>query len=461
MSLLSSDRIRSIGALTAVGDEGTNVMYRPILATLAVTGVILGGVAGVASANENPSSLLAAPPVDVRAEPAAASGIDPFVPPGQGGQGAVLIARTPGVVSGNTPGLYGGTLENACDSSSMVAFLYQNPDRGRAFAAAEGIAPTGVADFVAGLTPVTLRSDTAVTNNGFANGSATPFQAVLQAGTAVLVDKFGMPRARCACGNPLESSQGSGGPANYTGDTWAGLSSDQVSEISPSATPINEFELVTPTNGTIGRPTGSHGDHDNGGHHGGSTGTSGSTGTTGGTTSGTTGTTSGTTGTTSGTTGNGGGGTTTGTTGNGGGGTTTGTTGNGGGGTTTGTTGNGGGGTTTGTTGTTSGTTGTTSGTTGTTTGTTAATTGTTGTTSGTTGTTSGTTGTTSGTTSGTTGTTGTTSSTTGTTSGTTGTTSGTTGTTSGTTGTTSGTTGTTSGTTGTTGTAGGGDCVV
>ncbi|MDT7741181.1 MAG: hypothetical protein QOE59_259, partial [Actinomycetota bacterium] len=290
-------------------------MYRPILATLAVTGMILGGVVGVASTNETPSSSLAAPPIDVRAEPAAAPGVDPFAPPGRGGPGAVLVARAAGVVSGNTPGLYGGTMENACDSSSMVAFLYQNPDRGRAFAAAEGIAPAGVADYVAGLTPVTLRSDTAVTNNGFTNGSATPFQAVLQAGSAVLVDKFGVPRARCACGNPLESPQGAGGPANYTGDRWAGLSSDQVSEISPSATPINEFELVTPTNGTIGRPTGSHGDHDNGGHHGGTTGTTGSTGGTTGTTGGSTGST-GSTGGSTGSTGSTGGSTgTTGSTG--------------------------------------------------------------------------------------------------------------------------------------------------
>jgi hypothetical protein len=35
------------------------------------------------------------------------------------------------------------------------------------------------------------------------NGRATSFGSVLQAGTAVLVDKYGHPVARCRCGNPL------------------------------------------------------------------------------------------------------------------------------------------------------------------------------------------------------------------------------------------------------------------
>ena len=71
-------------ALTSIGDEEPHVMYRPILATLAVTGMILGGVVGVASANETPASSLVAPPGDVRAEPAAAPGLDPFAPAARG-----------------------------------------------------------------------------------------------------------------------------------------------------------------------------------------------------------------------------------------------------------------------------------------------------------------------------------------------------------------------------------------
>ena len=63
--------------------------------------------------------------------------------------------------------------------------------------------PEQVGPFLGSLTPVTLRTDTAVTNHGFRDGSATAFQSVLQAGTGVLVDAQGLPRVRCYCGNPL------------------------------------------------------------------------------------------------------------------------------------------------------------------------------------------------------------------------------------------------------------------
>lgn len=56
----------------------------------------------------------------------------------------VSVARTSGVVSGDRPGLYGGTRQNACDSAAMVAFLQTNPDQAAAFAAVEGIAPAAI-----------------------------------------------------------------------------------------------------------------------------------------------------------------------------------------------------------------------------------------------------------------------------------------------------------------------------
>jgi hypothetical protein len=40
---------------------------------------------------------------------------------------------------------------------------------------------------------VILQRDTRVTNHGFRNGRATPTQSILQAGTAVLVDEYGVP----------------------------------------------------------------------------------------------------------------------------------------------------------------------------------------------------------------------------------------------------------------------------
>ena len=43
-----------------------------------------------------------------------------------------------------------------------------------------------------------------MTNHGYRDGVARPFQATLEAGTSVLVDEDGIARARCACGNPLD-----------------------------------------------------------------------------------------------------------------------------------------------------------------------------------------------------------------------------------------------------------------
>ncbi|GHF01088.1 hypothetical protein GCM10018785_74850 [Streptomyces longispororuber] len=57
--------------------------------------------------------------------------------------------------------------------------------------------------YLRGLTPVVPRADTRVTGHGCRDGRATGHQAVLQARTAVLVDDRGLPRVRCACGNPL------------------------------------------------------------------------------------------------------------------------------------------------------------------------------------------------------------------------------------------------------------------
>lgn len=112
--------------------------------------------------------------------------------------GDVIYADHPG----NTSGLYGGTLNNSvCDRQAMIKFLQAHPDKGAAWARVQGITHAELPSYISGLTPVVLRSDTSVTNHGFSDGDATTLHSVLQAGTAVLVDKYGVPRARCYCGN--------------------------------------------------------------------------------------------------------------------------------------------------------------------------------------------------------------------------------------------------------------------
>ena len=115
---------------------------------------------------------------------------------------------TNGDVSGSAPGLYagrtyGGTGSNICDVEAMIRFLTYYEDRGRAWAAIQGIAFEELESYLRSLTPVFALQNLNVQMFGFKNGQSYGYDAVIAAGTAILVDDEGMPRARCACGNPL------------------------------------------------------------------------------------------------------------------------------------------------------------------------------------------------------------------------------------------------------------------
>ena len=115
---------------------------------------------------------------------------------------------TSGDVSGGAPGLYagrtyGGSGANICDVEAMIRFLTYYEDRGRAWAAIQGIAFEELESYLRSLTPVFALQNLNVQMFGFKNGQSYGYDAVIAAGTAILVDDEGMPRARCACGNPL------------------------------------------------------------------------------------------------------------------------------------------------------------------------------------------------------------------------------------------------------------------
>jgi hypothetical protein len=174
--------------------------------------------------------------------------------------GPISIAST----SGATPGLYGGTLNNSeCNKEQLVTFLEQNPDKAKAWAAIQQIEPSQIRDYVAKLTPAILSADTRVTNHGFANGQATPHQSVLQAGTAVLVDAFGAPRARCYCGNPLVPAVAQAEAASFTGPSWPAFDPGNLVAVTPSPTPLTVLQLRDTTRDAgISRPVGSDGSKD-------------------------------------------------------------------------------------------------------------------------------------------------------------------------------------------------------
>ena len=167
-------------------------------------------------------------------------------------------------VDGSTTGLYGGTERlSSCDVAQLSAFLTAHPDKGKAWAGVEGIPQSDIPSYLHSLTPVVLRADTRVTNHGFSDGAATSFQAVLQSGTAVLVDSHGVPRARCACGNPLTPPVITSDRQSYTGTAWSSFHPANVVEVRPSVTIINIIVLYDPRTGTwFGRPVGSKGGSD-------------------------------------------------------------------------------------------------------------------------------------------------------------------------------------------------------
>ena len=200
---------------------------------------------------------------EIQAEPIQTPGNNPFMPPV--GTDTPDVAPPPNVgttVSGATSGLYGGTLNNAtCDPAKLTAFLQANPDKATAWASVQGIAVADIPQYIASLTPIVLRSDTAVTNHGFANGAATTVNSVLQAGTAVLVDKYGVPRTRCMCGNPLTPPVRYSKP-RYVGATWPRFSITNITIIQQTVV-VNEFLIINLIDGKpIYRPVGGRGNND-------------------------------------------------------------------------------------------------------------------------------------------------------------------------------------------------------
>ena len=86
---------------------------------------------------------------------------------------------------------------------------------------------------------------------GFGTGAPNAFQAVLQSGTAVMVDATGTPRVKCNCGNPLSPpSSTSLAEARTVGRAWDGYSPSNVTCIR-RGTATRTFTLV---NTTTGRP---------------------------------------------------------------------------------------------------------------------------------------------------------------------------------------------------------------
>ncbi|GAA3146235.1 hypothetical protein GCM10010449_76690 [Streptomyces rectiviolaceus] len=153
-------------------------------------------------------------------------------------------------VDGSAPGLYGGTRKvGSCDVEKQAAALKKDPLKNKAFASVLDIEASAVPAYLRALTPVQLRMDTRVTNHGYRDGAPTAYQAVLQAGTAVLVDDRGVPRVRCACGNPLLPPVAQKSTPKRTGDAWPGYKASNVVVVAPATQVVNVFVMYDPKSG--------------------------------------------------------------------------------------------------------------------------------------------------------------------------------------------------------------------
>lgn len=168
---------------------------------------------------------------------------------------------TNSTVSGSTAGLYGGTQNNAsCDVEKQIKYLQSAPAKNEAFAGALGLKPGEVPAYLRSLTSVQLAYDTRVTNHGYKDGKIYPFQSVLQAGTAVMVDSYGVPKVRCKCGNPLTAPQALKDGVQTRGQTWPGYQATHAVVVKPAADPVKDFTLRDPKTGEwFKRPKGDSG----------------------------------------------------------------------------------------------------------------------------------------------------------------------------------------------------------
>ena len=87
----------------------------------------------------------------------------------------------------------------------LAQALAANPVAREAWETVLGIDAGSFAEHLDGLTPVVLLRDTTVTNHGLERARIVARSAILQRGTAVLVDETGSLQVRCVSGSPLRT----------------------------------------------------------------------------------------------------------------------------------------------------------------------------------------------------------------------------------------------------------------
>ncbi|MGW5466519.1 DUF6777 domain-containing protein [Streptomyces chartreusis] len=211
----------------------------------------------------------------VKAVAAGVPSLAPFFDENQGlgrDDPQVTAQQAPGgLQQGDTPGLYGGSEQpTVCDVVRLEEFLTDpaNDRKAQAWATALSITTAEIPGYLDRLTPVLLRHDTLVKNHDYKKGKATPFNALLQTGIAILVDEQGLPAVKCSCGNPLRPFDGDTNRIKVEFDdrneAWKGYQKSSVVAVRPATRKVEQLALVDvhePDRG-ITRPVGTTGEKD-------------------------------------------------------------------------------------------------------------------------------------------------------------------------------------------------------
>jgi hypothetical protein len=174
-------------------------------------------------------------------------------------------------VGGGATGEFGGsTKPGTCVVAKLKKFLTapENSAKAREWARVLHIGTAEIPHYIDQLTPVVLRHDTLVTNHEYKHGKAVPFNSLLQAGIAILVDQQGLPAVKCSCGNPLRPFKGNIKKTSVQfkdgNKKWSGYQQDHIVivETPPGNPEIDRLQLIDvndPDRG-IARELGAEGD---------------------------------------------------------------------------------------------------------------------------------------------------------------------------------------------------------
>ena len=194
-------------------------------------------------------------------EPIGTAGANPFMPSvGTDTPNVTPPPNTAGSFPGNTPGLYGGTL-NSLELRPRGDGGVPPGQPGEGGRVGRG-ARDRVADipgYVAQLTPVILRSRHLCHQPRLRERQGDHVALGAAGRHRGAGGRFGTPRVKCYCGNPLTPA-GTPSEPRFVGPTWPGFAGSNITVIQETTVVIETFTLVNPlTNEVFERPAGTTG----------------------------------------------------------------------------------------------------------------------------------------------------------------------------------------------------------